>query len=223
MNKDSYRLFLALGTALLLVLTCCTKTDDYTAKWSELLRGEDFGTGLLSTDIEKPQQELFREWALLRGFQFDEDEVSSREDSWSWNYTRQDEVRVSYEYALGWRGPIHNIIIQRYSVPVVEPVRKIEGVPPELTLGTSIQDVVAKWGLGSEFNRNEMKNRKRNEGSSLNLLYSVEFQEYVTYLTVYFWQDAVRCISLGIEPIGVAPPGSRPTTTAQERKDSTGD
>lgn len=200
----------ASAVALLLVLTCCVKTDDYDARWSELLHGEDFGTGLLTTDLEKPQPELFHEWALSRGFQLDEDGVSSGEDSWSWHYTREDEVHVSYGYGLAWHGPVHSIIIQRYSVPE-EPVQEIEGVPPELTLGTSIQDVIAKWGLGSEFNRNEMKNRKRYEDCSLRLLYSVEFQEHITYLTVNLGQDFVWCVSLRIDPIGATPPGTRPT------------
>jgi len=220
MNKRLFKLLLALGTVLFLVLACCKESDDRMEKWADLLRGEDFGTGLLKADLEKPQQELFREWALSRGFQPDENGITATEDSWSWDYTREDDVHVSYDYIRGWPGPIHWIRIQRYSVPIAEPVQKIKGVPPELTLGTSVKNVIAKWGLSSEFNREEMSNRKLNEGHSMRLLYSAEFQDHITYLTVRFWEDTISCVSLRFDAMGATTPGSKPTLKLQDDADA---
>jgi len=187
--------------AILLLCLSCNHSRVEEPPQSELLVGEDFGTGLLAHDLSVPQSDTIARWAAERGFVSTPDDEGGLTDETPSEYVREDGLKLSYSYSLTYRGPTHNLTLE-YSYPLDKPLVPVKGVPLELTPGSPLDAVIRAWGLGSESNRKELWDYRRGRLVGIAAFtYQAERDGVWSALSVAATDGTVFSVSLLLGPV----------------------
>jgi len=140
--------YASMALAVLLAVCVLLATQFY---WEDssarggILRNEDFGTGLLRTDLRKGQVELIESWAQERDFkQCDTDRYS---EIALYSFEREDGLWLSYGFCRILDSGYHSLSIMLIDEGT-EQLEPIEGVPAYMMPGVSREEVEEKLGLG---------------------------------------------------------------------------
>lgn len=173
-------------------------------QWKAMLEHEDFGTGLLSSDLTSPQFTLIEKWAAERGYFYEPKADRVSDDYHEWFFNRSDGTQLQYAFIQDGLSYQHELAVQVQqgdSITLADdekfkPVATIADIPTELQLTSPYQDVIERWGIGTSWNRRMFADGKRM--GSLELMYYAELADKNIILRVGGMGGAVSHTSLSI-------------------------
>ena len=140
--------YASMALAILLAVCVLLVTQFYyedSSGSNGILRNEDFGTGLLRSDLKKDQVELIESWARERGFE------RCNTDRYGeialYSFEREDGLWLSYGFDCILDAGQHSVSIMLIGEDI-EQLEPIEGVPAFMMPGVSREEVEEKLGSG---------------------------------------------------------------------------
>jgi hypothetical protein len=178
---------------------------------SGVLHNEDFGTGLLRSDLRMDQVELITAWARERGFErCDADQYG---EMVVYSFEREDGLWLSYSFFSIMDSGHHSLSIMLLGKgAVAEKPEHIRGVPTYMMPGVSREDVEEKLGSGISLGPSESENIGDVFARSETIVYhevEAEGRRVRTNLYCVFVDGRARNVTLRIG-MGVAMPPDGP-------------